>query len=590
MTKHTPTLGPGVTIDVPRLLVSRLLLQANSGGGKSWALRRILEQTHGAAQQIVIDVEGEFHTLREKYDYVLAGKGGDCPADLRSAELLARRLLELNVSAIVDIYELGTQRTAFVAKFLGSLMSAPRELWHPVLVVIDEAHLFCPEKGRGEAESTSAVIDLMTRGRKRGFCGVLATQRISKLNKDAAAEANNKLIGRSALDVDMKRAGEELGFSSRDELQQLRRLAAGQFFAFGPAISAEVVEVRVGDVQTSHPEAGEKTPPPTPPRDRIRKVLGELADLPAEAEAEAKTAAELRAKVRELEREVRAAKTAAPAPKVEAKVVEKPVIKPADLARIEKVMIAGGKIAMQAIEFSQRFTAEAEKLRAAVMSTKEPALPVNDRPPPAGWTRKPGTLSYSEPPVAPGRRVYPSKHAAVAYDHKPDHSSDPGDPDLTGPERRLLEALTWLEAIGQDTPPIEAVAFLADYRPGGGAFNNVRGQLRSKGLVEYPSPGAVRLTELGRAKAPYAGAPGSGEQLRATVLSRLAGPERKLLEPLIAAYPDGLSVDELAAQSGYGAGGGAFNNTRGRLRTLGLADYPRPGAVRAADLLFPEAS
>lgn len=35
------------------------------------------------------------------------------------------------------------------------------------------------------------------------------------------------------------------------------------------------------------------------------------------------------------------------------------------------------------------------------------------------------------------------------------------------------------------------------------------------------------------------------------------------------------------------AGAGAFNNPRGRLKTLGLIEYPQPGMVRAKDLLFP---
>lgn len=58
--------------DLDRLIGTRLLVQANSGAGKSWCLRRILEQTHGHVQHLVIDPEGEFPSLREKFDYVLA--------------------------------------------------------------------------------------------------------------------------------------------------------------------------------------------------------------------------------------------------------------------------------------------------------------------------------------------------------------------------------------------------------------------------------------------------------------------------------------------------------------------------------------
>src|SRR6185295_4105562 len=80
----------------------------------------------------------------------------------------------------------------------------------------------------------------------------------------------------------------------------------GHFYAFGPALSREVVEVVIGDTKTSHARAGTRGAPPTPPRERVRQILAQLADLPAEAEAEAKTAEELRARVRELEAKNRA--------------------------------------------------------------------------------------------------------------------------------------------------------------------------------------------------------------------------------------------------------------------------------------------
>src|SRR5439155_8307708 len=120
------SLNQSTSIDLPTLLDTRLLVQANSGGGKSWLLRRLLEQSHRQVQQIVIDSEGEFATLRERYDYLLVGKEGDIPIDPASAGLLARRLLELNVSAILDLYELHyPDRKRFVRLFLDSMINAP---------------------------------------------------------------------------------------------------------------------------------------------------------------------------------------------------------------------------------------------------------------------------------------------------------------------------------------------------------------------------------------------------------------------------------------------------------------------------------
>ena len=78
-----------------------------------------------------------------------------------------------------------------------------------------KAMCFCPENGTTEVK---AVVEaLCSRGRARGYCAVLVTQRISKLSKDAAAECNNKLIGRAGVDVDMKRSYKALEFPAKSQ-------------------------------------------------------------------------------------------------------------------------------------------------------------------------------------------------------------------------------------------------------------------------------------------------------------------------------------------------------------------------------------
>jgi hypothetical protein len=76
----------------------------------------------------------------------------------------------------------------------------------------------------------------MSQGRKRGLCGIIATQRLSKLHKDAAAETNNVIIGRTWLDGDQQRAGDLLGMSKAERLK-LRDLEQGEFYAFGPVLN-----------------------------------------------------------------------------------------------------------------------------------------------------------------------------------------------------------------------------------------------------------------------------------------------------------------------------------------------------------------
>jgi hypothetical protein len=57
--------------DLPALVDTRLLIQANSGGGKSWLLRLVAERA--GIQTIVLDHEGEFASLREAVDMLLVG-------------------------------------------------------------------------------------------------------------------------------------------------------------------------------------------------------------------------------------------------------------------------------------------------------------------------------------------------------------------------------------------------------------------------------------------------------------------------------------------------------------------------------------
>lgn len=294
-------------LNLNTLLNTRLLLQANSGGEKSYALRKILEETHGKVQHIVLDMEGEFSSLREKYDYILVGKGkgADVQISIKTADMLARKILELKVSTIIDLYELKQhERILFVKRFLDSIVNAKKELWHPAIIVVDEAHNFCPQASK--SESASSVIDLCTRGRKRGFCAVLATQRISKLHKDAAAECNNKMIGRATLDVDIKRAGEELGFTSKDDIRRLRTLKPGEYHVFGPAFTTGIVTVKINKVKTTHPDQnqriGFKATPPTP---KIKKLLSKIIDLPQKAEEELKEKSDFIKKIRSLEAQLR---------------------------------------------------------------------------------------------------------------------------------------------------------------------------------------------------------------------------------------------------------------------------------------------
>ena len=567
----TFTLGAGVRCDLATLVDTRLLIQASSGGGKSWALRRILEQTSGKVQQLVIDPEGEFHTLRERYDYVYAAPhSGDTVAHPRSAALLAERLLELGASAILDIFELKPpQRREFVRRFLEALVEVPKRLYHPVIVVLDEAHDYAPE-GQ-QCESTAAVIDEASRGRKRGQCLILATQRISKLSKDAAAELKNRMIGGTFLDVDMKRAGDELG-TDQEGRRQLRELAPGEFWAFGPALTRAPTRVMVGAVETTHPKPGAKLDAPVPPTpERIRALLPKLADLPAEAEQRQRTTDELKRDLAEARRRVTTLERGAPArveTKVETHRVEVPVLTGTQLQAFERGTARLEKVGAQLVEVGGQVVTVARELVEAAKRA-------------AGGNGKPDIKKYPLRPshVAPARPQ--AKHEAASR-------FTPAE-GVGRSAQRILNGLAWLESIGLERADKTQVALLADQSPtSGGYFNNL-GKLRTAGLIDYPAPSVVQLTDAGRAAAEPVDVPTSSEDLHQQLFARLPGAQARILEHLIAEYPAAGGKDALAAATAQSPTSGGYFNNLGRLRSLGLIGYPAPGQAVALPVLFLEA-
>lgn len=266
--------GVVAELDLEELLATRLLVQGNSGSGKSHLLRRLLEQSAPWVQQCIIDPEGDFVTLADRFGHQVID------AARTEAELtrIAARVRQHRVSVVLNLEGLDVeQQMRAAAAFLGGMFDADRDHWYPVLVVVDEAQLFAPAVA-GEVSdearklSLGAMTNLMCRGRKRGLAGAIATQRLAKLAKNVAAEASNFLMGRTFLDIDMARAADLLGMDRR-QAEMFRDLARGNFVALGPAVSRRPLTITIGPVETSARSSSPKLMPlPTAPED-VRDLI-----------------------------------------------------------------------------------------------------------------------------------------------------------------------------------------------------------------------------------------------------------------------------------------------------------------------------
>jgi hypothetical protein len=560
-------LSDDVSMDLDKAIESRVLIQANSGGGKSFTARRFIEQAFGKKQIIIMDPEGEFGNLREEFDFVYIAKdGGDATAEVRSAALLARRLLETKADAIIDIYELGSERGAFVKAFYDACVNMPKNLWQDCFFPLDEAHKFAPEKGQGESVALQSVIDMASLGRKRGYCLIPMTQRPSKLSKDVVAECNNKLIGRASLDIDRERSAKELGFRTKEDILSLRDLEPGEFYVFGPAISRDVVKTKIGDVKIKPPKRGvhaNRVPPPTA---KVKKLLAELADLPEAAAKEATTIAELKAENTLLRRQNQQRII-----QNDTKEAEKAVI--TAVTRRDKEWKHVFDTAQKTVEtLTDRLMKISHLAYMEVKLVEAPKTMTSDGVSPAGGLR------VQTP--APARHKVERPHQGSSL------PSDVPQGDISNPQQRILNALVWLEWAGIRSAPRAQVAALAEQSPKSSGYTNNLSALKTAQLIDYSAPGMLSLTETGRKMAVAPEKNLTGEEVQKRVEKLVSNPQWRIINALIAANPGDLSREDVAERSGQSAASSGFTNNLSALKTFGFLEYSRPGYVKAAEILF----
>src|SRR6476660_3495095 len=113
-TGHVPA-----TLDLEELLATRLLVQGNSGSGKSHLLRRLLEGSAGHVQQVVVDPEGDFVSLSDAFGHVSIDASQYSLAEIGG---VARRLREHRASVVLNLEGLEVEgQMRCVAGFLSAL-------------------------------------------------------------------------------------------------------------------------------------------------------------------------------------------------------------------------------------------------------------------------------------------------------------------------------------------------------------------------------------------------------------------------------------------------------------------------------------
>ena len=215
----------GTTLPTSEIMTGRAFLTGKSGSGKSNSASVIAEELlERGLPLLIIDTDGEYLGLKERYDLHHVGKSDEADTDIDEADpaKLAELGLEKNVPIILDISGvLDADVGADMARrVIEQLFQTGNRVRKPFLVIVEEIHEFLPESGkRGDISET--LLRVAKRGRKRGIGLLGISQRPAAVDKDFITQCDWIVWHRLTWDNDTRVVSRMIGTDYADAVQEL---------------------------------------------------------------------------------------------------------------------------------------------------------------------------------------------------------------------------------------------------------------------------------------------------------------------------------------------------------------------------------
>lgn len=116
----------------------------------------------------------------------------------------------------------------------------------PFMLVIEEAHNFCPERGFGQAVSSNILRTIASEGRKFGLGMLVISQRPARVDKNVISQCNTQIILKVTNPNDIKALSRGLEVMSSEMEEEIKRIPQGVALLSSPGIEMPIlVDVRV---------------------------------------------------------------------------------------------------------------------------------------------------------------------------------------------------------------------------------------------------------------------------------------------------------------------------------------------------------
>ncbi|WAI00707.1 ATP-binding protein [Methanogenium organophilum] len=269
--------GRDFGINAQELVTGRTCIIAQSGAGKSWTIAVLCEQLcRYHIGFCLIDTEGEYFSLKDRFDLTWIGADDECDYDIERVEGLKeiiRDSINTGIPVIYDVSEVEmTEKVSRLADILYDLATEERK---PYLMIVEEADKFIPQS----RDSIKKIEEISRRGRKRGLGLMVATQRPAIVTKNVLSQCNNQIIGKLSIENDLKAV--DLFFGSKREVEELSSLNPGDFYIMG-GLTREKTRMRFGKRETKHRGLTPILAPRSP--DPVQNYVDEAPEAPEPAE------------------------------------------------------------------------------------------------------------------------------------------------------------------------------------------------------------------------------------------------------------------------------------------------------------------
>lgn len=232
-----------VSLDEFMAIGERDAVLASSGMGKSYLTGVIAEETlENGGLLCVIDPEGEYFTLAERYPLlIIGGEHQMLPLSADAIDLYIEAMLQTNLSLVFDLSELlDHEQQTMYAQIAESLFHQETVCRRKVRLIVEEAQIYAPQrmasagaggKKKPQFDPVNASQKIAKRGRKRAIDSLWATQRPASLSKDILSQCNRFWFGGIQAEQDYKAIKpylNEAGISFAD----VKSLRPGEFFLY----------------------------------------------------------------------------------------------------------------------------------------------------------------------------------------------------------------------------------------------------------------------------------------------------------------------------------------------------------------------